>query len=184
MQKTLSKKLFVGAMGLGLIGIVIGVSGVASAQQAARSGGPVEVAAQDLAYDPASLVTILTGNASVTQDGAVLRAPRIRVTYLRGAGGASGNIDKVYTEGETFYVTPNERIRGDRAIFDAPANTVQFIGNVTAVQGQNVLRGSLLTLNTKTRASTMRGIDGRVRAVFFPSSQTQATPKSTKPATN
>jgi lipopolysaccharide export system protein LptA len=148
------------------------VSGVALAQSGARSGGgPVEVAAQDLSYDPTNGVTILTGNASVTQDGTVLRAPRIRVTYLRGPSGATGNIDKVITEGETFYVTPTERIRGDRAVFDAPANTVQFTGNVTAVQGQNVLRGSLLTLNTKTRASTMRGLDGRVRAVFFPSSQ-------------
>jgi lipopolysaccharide export system protein LptA len=157
---------------------VILLGGAALSQQAARaSGGPVEVAAQDLSFDPSSGVTILTGNASVTQDGAVLRAPRIRVTYLRNSSGATGNIDKVYTDGETFYVTPTERIRGDRAVFDAPANTVQFTGNVTAVQGQNVLRGSLLTLNTKTRASTMRGIDGRVRAVFFPSSQPASAKK-------
>jgi lipopolysaccharide export system protein LptA len=157
---------------------VILLGGAALGQQAARSsGGPVEVAAQDLSFDPTSGVTLLTGNASVTQDGAVLRAPRIRVTYLRNASGATGNIDKVYTDGETFYVTPTERIRGDRAVFDAPANTVQFTGNVTAVQGQNVLRGSLLTLNTKTRASTMRGIDGRVRAVFFPSSQPASAKK-------
>jgi lipopolysaccharide export system protein LptA len=157
---------------------VILLGGAALSQQAARSsGGPVEVAAQDLSFDPSSGVTILTGNASVTQDGAVLRAPRIRVTYLRNSSGATGNIDKVYTDGETFYVTPTERIRGDRAVFDAPANIVQFTGNVTAVQGQNVLRGSLLTLNTKTRASTMRGIDGRVRAVFFPSSQPASAKK-------
>jgi lipopolysaccharide export system protein LptA len=157
--------------------LTLGLGGVALAQGTRSSGGPVEVAAQDLSFDPSSGVTILTGNASVTQDGAVLRAPRIRVTYLRGAGGATGNVDKVFTEGETFYVTPTEKIRGDRAVFDAPANTVQFTGNVTAIQGQNVLRGSLLTLNTKTRASTMRGMDGRVRAVFFPSSQSAAVKK-------
>jgi lipopolysaccharide export system protein LptA len=153
-----------------VIGAIV-VASAAWAQTSPRStNGPVEVAAQDLVYDPTSGQTILTGNASVTQDGAVLRAPRIRVTYLRNSGGGTGAVDKVYTDGETFYVTPNERIRGDRAVFDSPANTVQFTGNVTAVQGQNVLRGSLLTLNTKTRASTMRGLDGRVRAVFFPSS--------------
>lgn len=177
MLKPLSAKA--GYVGAALALVAIG--GAAFAQQAGRSGGPIEVAAQDLSFDPSASVTILTGNASVTQDGSVLRAPRIRVTYLRGSGGSTGNVDKVYTEGETFYVTPNERIRGDRAIFDAPANTVQFIGNVTAIQGQNVLRGSLLTLNTKTRASTMRGIDGRVRAVFFPSGQTSTAPKSAAP---
>lgn len=162
-------RLKAAALSCSALAVVCG--GLAMAQVARSGGGPVEVAAQDLSFDPASGVTILTGNASVTQDGSVLRAPRIRVTYLRGSGGATGNVDKVITEGETFYVTQTERIRGDRAVFDAPANTVQFTGNVTAIQGQNVLRGSLLTLNTKTRASTMRGIDGRVRAVFFPSSQ-------------
>jgi lipopolysaccharide export system protein LptA len=172
-QATLISKTLLGMTGCALL-----IGGVAFAQQAARSsGGPIEVAANDLSYDPASGTTLLNGNASVTQDGAVLRAPRIRVTYLRNSGGGTGNVDKVFTDGETFYVTPTERIRGDRAVFDAPANTVQFSGNVTAVQGQNVLRGSLLTLNTKTRASTMRGIDGRVRAVFFPQSQNTAPAK-------
>ena len=92
------------------LGIVV-MGGVAVAQTGRGGGGPVEVAANDLSYDPSSGVTILSGNASVTQDGAVLRAPRIRVTYLRAGGGATSNIDKVYTEGETFYVTPTERIR-------------------------------------------------------------------------
>lgn len=168
------------AVALSCSALAMVCGGAALAQVARSGGGPVEVAAQDLSFDPASGVTILTGNASVTQDGSVLRAPRIRVTYLRGSGGATGNVDKVITEGETFYVTPTERIRGDRAVFDAPANTVQFTGNVTAIQGQNVLRGSLLTLNTKTRASTMRGIDGRVRAVFFPSSQSAGQPAAAK----
>ena len=159
--KNLVLPSFVILLGFGLVG------GAALAQSS-NSNGPIEVSANDLVYDPAAGVSTLVGNASVAQDGAVIRAPRIRVTYLRGTNGSNGNIDKVYTEGETFYVTPTERIRGDRAIFDAPANTVQFFGNVVAVQGQSVLKGSMLTLNTKTRASTMRGMDGRVRAVIFP----------------
>ena len=146
----------------------LGLMGGAALAQTSSSNGPIEVSANDLVYDPAAGVSTLVGNASVAQDGAVLRAPRIRVTYLRGTNQSNGDIDKVYTEGETFYVTPTEKIRGDRAIFDAPANTVQFFGNVVAVQGQSVLKGSMLTLNTKTRASTMRGMDGRVRAVIFP----------------
>ncbi|GBF59266.1 lipopolysaccharide export system protein LptA [Candidatus Phycosocius bacilliformis] len=146
----------------------LGLAGGTAWAQANSGNGPVEVAADDLVYDPEAGVSILVGNASVAQDGAVLRAPRIRVTYLRGTGATNGDIDKVYTEGETFYVTATEKIRGDRAVYDAPANTVQFFGNVVAVQGKSVLKGSQLTLNTKTRASTMRGMDGRVRAVIFP----------------
>jgi lipopolysaccharide export system protein LptA len=159
--KKLAAPSFMILLGLGFVGST-------ALAQATSGNGPIEVSANDLVYDPAAGVSTLVGNASVAQDGAVLRAPRIRVTYLRGSNGNNGDIDKVYTEGETFYVTPTEKIRGDRAIFDAPANTVQFFGNVVAVQGQSVLKGSMLTLNTKTRASTMRGMDGRVRAVIFP----------------
>jgi lipopolysaccharide transport protein LptA len=148
--------------------------------QAGSSSGPIAISANDLTYDPAAGLSTLVGNASVSQDGAVLRAPRIRVTYLRTSKGGTSNIDKVYTEGETFYVTATEKIRGDRAVFDAPSNIVQFFGNVVAVQGQSVLKGSMLTLNTKTRASTMRGLDGRVRAVIFPNDQPST--KNTKPA--
>lgn len=151
-----------------LILLGLGLAGGTALAQATSGNGPIEVAADDLVYDPAAGVSTLVGNASVAQDGAVLRAPRIRVTYLRGTGATNGDIDKVYTEGETFYVTPTEKVRGDRAVYDAPASTVQFFGNVVVVQGQSVLKGSQLTLNTKTRASTMRGIDGRVRAVIFP----------------
>ena len=148
--------------------------------QAGSGGGPIAISANNLAYDPEAGVSTLVGNASVSQDGAVLRAPRIRVTYLRTSKSGTGNIDKVYTEGETFYVTATEKIRGDRAEFDVPSNIVQFFGNVVAVQGQSVLKGSMLTLNTKTRASTMRGLDGRVRAVIFPNDQ--PTTKNSKPA--
>ncbi|GIU66439.1 LptA/OstA family protein [Candidatus Phycosocius spiralis] len=136
--------------------------------QASSRGGPIEISANDLVYDPEAGFSTLVGNASVSQDGAVLRAPRIRITYVRSANGSNDTIDKVFTEGETFYVTPTEKIRGDRAVFDTQANIVQFFGNVVAVQGQNVLKGSMLTINTKTRASTMRGLDGRVKAVIFP----------------
>ncbi len=142
--------------------------------QTNSGGGPIEISAKDLVYDPEAGVSTLVGNASVSQDGAVLRAPRIRVTYARTPKGGTGAIDKVFTEGETFYVTATEKVRGDRAVFDAPANIVQFFGNVVAIQGQSVLRGSMLTLNTKTRASTMRGVDGRVQAVIFPNDTTSA----------
>ena len=85
--------IWVGSIGAFMLG------SLALAQVGRSGGGPIEVAAQDLSFDPGNGVTLLTGNASVVQDGAVLRAPRIRVTYLRGASGATGNVDKVTTEG-------------------------------------------------------------------------------------
>lgn len=136
--------------------------------QARPTGGPIEIAADSFEYDPSTRTSLLSGNASVSQNGGVLRAARIRVAHLPGADGATGAIDRVTTEGETFYVTPTQRVRGDRAVYDARAETVRFYGNVVVVQGRNVARGAELTLNTRTRASSLKGADGRVRAVIFP----------------
>jgi lipopolysaccharide export system protein LptA len=152
--------------------------------QAQRGSGPIEISANDIDMQPQQRLALLTGNAAVIQDGAILRASRIRITYAGTPSGDMGEIDKVFTDSETFYVTPTERIRGDRAVFDRRSNTVQFTGNVIVTQGQNVLKGAVLTLNTVTRASTMRGLDGRVRAVFFPTSNTTNTnTKAAAPAT-
>ena len=82
--KKLAAPSFVILLGLGLVG------GAALAQSTS-SNGPIEVSANDLVYDPAAGVSTLVGNASVAQDGAVLRAPRIRVTYLRGTNGSNGH---------------------------------------------------------------------------------------------
>jgi lipopolysaccharide export system protein LptA len=175
MKPSVSKQAasMIGFMLIALPGLVFAQSG--------RGSGPIEITANDIDMQPQQRVALLTGNAAVIQDGAILRAARIRITYTGTPSGDMGEIDKVFTETETFYVTPTERVRGDRAVFDRRTNTVQFTGNVIVTQGQNVLKGAVLTLNTQTRASTMRGLDGRVRAVFFPTTKqpaAKATPVS------
>jgi lipopolysaccharide export system protein LptA len=150
------------------LAVALGVAAVASAHaQIGTGGGPIQVEADNIDFQPQSRQAVFSGNAVVIQDGTVLRSSVLRVTY-RGNGQSSGDIDKVFADTEVFYTSPTEKVRGDRATFDAVNNVVVFTGRVIVTQGQNVLRGQQLTLNTQTRASTMRGLDGRVRAVFFP----------------
>jgi lipopolysaccharide export system protein LptA len=155
------------------------VSGVAMAQ-IGTGGGPIQVEADNIDFQPASRQAIFSGNAVVIQDGTVLRSSNLRVTY-RGNGPNGGDIDKVFADTEVFYTSASERVRGDRATFDAVNNVVVFTGRVIVTQGQNVLRGQQLTLNTLTRASTMRGLDGRVRAVFFPDAAPAGSPAKATP---
>jgi lipopolysaccharide export system protein LptA len=149
------------------LALALALGAVAAHAQIGTGGGPIQVEADTIDFQPANRQAIFSGNAVVVQDGTVLRSANLRVTY-RGNGANGGDIDKVFADTEVFYTSATERVRGDRATFDAVNNVVVFSGRVIVTQGQNVLRGQQLTLNTVTRASTMKGMDGRVRAVFFP----------------
>lgn len=150
---------------------VLAVAGAASAQ-IGDADQPIQVEADNIDYQPQRSMALFSGNAVVIQGRTVLRSANLRVAY-RGS-----DIDRVFADTEVFFTSPTERVRGDRAVFDVSNDTVVFSGNVIVTQGQNVVRGQQLTLNTETNASTMRGMDGRVRAVFFPDRANKAPAKS------
>jgi len=65
-------------------------------------------------------------------------------------------------------------VKGNNAIYEANNDTITVTGDVVAVQGQNVLRGERMVINTKTGQGQMQGETtgrnkpGRVRGVFYP----------------
>lgn len=123
----------------------------------------IQVEADTIDYRPQERIALLSGNAVVVQNGTVLRSNILRITYQ-----ANGQqIDRVQADQEVFFSRDDQRVRGDRGVLDAETNTVTITGNVVVTQGRNVLQGHQLVFNTLTNASTMRGADGRVRAVFF-----------------
>ena len=127
--------------------------------------GPIQVEAETIDYRPQERLALLTGNAVVVQGGTVLRSNVLRITYRAN----SEDIDRVQADQEVFFSRADQRVRGDAGVLDAGSNTVTITGNVVVTQGRNVLQGQQLVYNTRTGASTMRGVDGRVRAVFFQS---------------
>jgi len=88
-------------------------------------------------------------------------------------------------DGQVYYVTPNEVVKGDHAIYTADDKTIIVTGDVVVAQGKNVSAGTKLVINTDTGVATMasnvtgRGKAGRVRTVVYPNqSQTGAAAKS------
>jgi lipopolysaccharide export system protein LptA len=149
-----------------LLALPIGATGIAFAQN--QTGGPVQVSANEIDLQPLTSTAIFTGNAEVIQAGNVLRSARFRVQYA-----ATGAIERIVTDSEIFFTSPTERVRANRGEYNAASNTVTFFGNVVLSQGQNVVTGEELRINTVTRATFMKSSQGRVKGVFFPSS----TPK-------
>ena len=175
-----------------LAAALIGAGSAARAQSLGpdSSGAPFDITADELEVQNKACISVWRGKAEALQGQNRLRADVLRA-YLSpkagtpGAGttGASacGELIRIEAEGQVFYVTAkDQRVRGDAGVYDAANESVTLTGDVIAVQGQNVLRGSKMVFNTKTGEGRMMGTQSgrnsgaRPRGVFYPSKKSDA----------
>lgn len=133
--------------------------------QAVVSGnGAVSFGADAGEYTPSGFA--LRGRAEVVQG-----QNRLRADSINGIG-ANNQVERLEATGNVYFVTPEQTIRGDHAVYTLAANEVVVTGDVILTQGQNVLTGGRLVYNTKTEAARMEGGSGanggRIRGVFYP----------------
>jgi lipopolysaccharide export system protein LptA len=157
-----------------------------------NSDGPLDITADELEVQNKTCVSVWRGRAEALQGQSRLRADVLRAVFepTPGQAGTSGiganacgPLIRLEAEGSVFYVTGKEqRVRGDAGTYDAGSETVTLTGDVIAVQGQNVLRGSRMVFNTKTGegrmmgASTGRNQGARPRGVFYPAKKKADAP--------
>lgn len=167
-----------------------------AAQLAKHSKAPVDIVA-DHAEMQANCTGVWTGSAEALQDTSRLRADTM-IAHLEvkkgnpgaGAGGAGasacGAMTGLEANGSVYYVASDgRRVHGDHAVYDSANNTITITGDVTAVDGQNVLRGTKMVYNTETGEGRVEGggkgpgAKNRPRGVFYPKDSTDqaATPK-------
>lgn len=155
-------------------------AGVARAQ-IAPGGGPLDISADTLEVDNAARKATYRGKVEVLQGGNRLRADSLDVYFASDAraggdaaakgpaAGAFGDIERLVASGDVYFVTPQQTVRGDQAVYTVASDTIVVTGAVVIAQGENVLKGDRLTIEVKTGRSAMdaSGAD-RVRGVFFP----------------
>ncbi len=160
----------------------------AQAQLSSNSDAPVEYAADTMEVFNTQCRWILQGRAEMLQADARLRAETIRMFRETkpgrpggGAdGGGCGELSRAEAEKDVYYVTPQRRVRGDTAVYDAAAETIVVSGDVIAIEGENVLSGSRMTINLKTGQGNLvggakgLGQTGRPRGVFYPKARAGA----------
>ncbi|OYX81852.1 MAG: LPS ABC transporter substrate-binding protein LptA [Brevundimonas sp. 32-68-21] len=145
--------------------LALGLGGVAMAQSRPNtSNQPIGYGADSGELTNTNLS--LRGRAEITQGQSRLRADTIQGAV------ANGDLTRIEASGNVYYVTPNETIRGDRAIYTVSNATVVVTGDVILTQGQNVLTGASLSYNVDTGEARVEGgtaaNGGRVRGVFYP----------------
>ena len=145
-----------------------------------NSDEPIDIEADSLEVIDSENMAIFTGNVVVRQADAVLRAGELRVHYEGGEEGSIGpgggqRLSRLEALGGVEVTSEDQRATGDRGEFDLAGELITLTGNVVLEQGENVVRGEVLTVNLVTRESRLEtpsteagGGGGRVRGVFVP----------------
>ncbi|MFC7377208.1 LptA/OstA family protein [Brevundimonas sp. GCM10030266] len=152
-----TRLLTVAALGLGLMALpTVGDA------QSFQGGQPIMWGADNVSRTTTTLS--MRGRAELTQGDSRIRADAIE------AGLNGGTLNRVEASGSVYFVTPEQTIRGDRAVYTPNNDTIVLTGDVIMTQGENVITGSRLVYNTRTESAQMEGgSGGRVQGVFYPS---------------
>lgn len=148
-------------MAVAVLAGALALPGIGGAQTSPGAGqGPISWGANTVEYVGETLT--LRGAAELTQGRNRLRADQI--------SGLNQNANsRLQASGNVYFVTPEQTIRGDNAVYTTGDDMIVVTGDVILTQGQNVATGSRLTYNVRTETARLEGgSSGRVRGVFYP----------------
>ena len=172
----------------GLIAIAASAAALTAAVPAAAQLGdskaPIDIVSDEAESHNADCSSTWRGSAEALQGNLRLRADVMtaHMTITRGGpkqagatgGGGCGDLATIDAKGSVYFVTPTRRVRGDAAFYDASSTTLTVTGDVIAVEGQNVMRGTRMVYNTQTGEGRVEGggkgrnAKDRPRGVFYP----------------
>ncbi len=139
--------------------------------QIGRSDDPVEVTSRQGEYLQQEGRGVYTGDVVATQGDSRITTDRLTVLCARTAAGAvednNCEMEKLIAEGRVFYIAPDVRIRGDRAEYDFPSDTITITGDVILSRGvDGVVRGTNVVYGISTGRTLITAGDKRVTTVF------------------
>jgi lipopolysaccharide export system protein LptA len=88
-----------------------------------------------------------------------------------GPMGDAGGMERMEAFGNVVITTPQEVVRGDRAVYDVTEEIATVVDNVTISTATDQLAGERAVMNLKTGVSRLLGTggsDGRARALIVP----------------
>ncbi len=164
---------------------------------------PVQIEAATLEVRDKNKTATFSGNVQVVQGDTTMRCQSLVVFYGQeiGIAGASKpaatpvattkstpgmpqgaqNIRRIEAHGNVTVTTKDQNVKGDTGIYDLESKTITLSGNVVVSQGQNVIRGErvvvdTVTGNAKVESGSSNGAPGvgtpgqtpRVRALIQP----------------
>jgi lipopolysaccharide export system protein LptA len=134
---------------------------------------PVQIEAATLEVRDKDKKAVFSGNVSVVQGDTTMKCARLVVSYGQEIGIAgkdkqastapvttskpapgmpqgAQNIQKIEAQGGVTVITKDQNARGDEAIYDLRTKQIVLSGHVTISQGQNVINGERVVVDTVT----------------------------------
>jgi len=163
----------------------------------ANKDQPVQIEASTLEVRDKNKQATFSGNVQVVQGDTTMKCQSLVVFYGQEVGlGADGtpvaasvkttpgapqgaqNIRRIEARGGVTVITKDQQASGDLGVYDLKSKTITLRGNVVVSQGQNVIRGEQVVVDTTTgyarvESSSSPGSSGapgpsRVRALIQP----------------
>lgn len=134
------------------------IAPAAQAQFSADSRAPVTGSADNVDYRPK--LTVFSGQVDVRQGEVRILCDKMNVhTSDNEVGGnAIGGATKIEAEGNFFYLTPDQEVRGDKGVYLKSTEKFTVTGNVILLQGDgNVVTGDKLVYDLKNRNANVQG---------------------------
>lgn len=140
---------------------------------------PVQIEAASLEVRDKEKKATFTGNVKVVQGDTTMLCKALEVFYEQDAPastqntmkaaqpgpGGSSQISKLHASGGVKVTQKDQIATGDTAHFDMRANTVTLNGNVTVIQGKNIMSGDRLVVDMTSGVSRVEG-KGPVRLMI------------------
>lgn len=128
---------------------------------------PVQIEAASLEVRDKEKKATFNGNVKVTQGDTTMLCKSLEVFYEQDSPGAmkaaqpgpggSQQISKLNASGGVKVTQKDQIATGDTAHFDMRANTVTLTGNVTVIQGKNIMKGDRLVVDMTSGVSRVEG---------------------------
>lgn len=133
----------------------------AQAQFSKNSGAPIEADADDVTNTAG--ITILTGQVDVRQGETRILSDVMKIYGgSTGVGAATSDISRIEANGNFYYLTPDQEVRGNQGVYTQESDTFTVTGDVILLQGDNVVTGDTLIYNlTSEKARVVGTCKGR-----------------------
>lgn len=136
--------------------------------------GAIEVNADVLEAARDEGVAVYTNNVDVLQGTTRLKTDRLTVisNCTKSADGRTTDctdVQRYIAEGNVYYITPNEKVRGDKAEYNYQSDIITVTGDVILSSGNDgVVHGRKLIYEVTAGKATMTNDGGRVTSIFTP----------------
>ena len=113
------------------------------------------------------------GNAKIIRGTDSLSAQNIEAIFSEDTQGKQV-LQNATATGNVIIITPDEKLTGNKAIYNAIDNTAEVTGDVIITRGPNKLEGARAQVNLATNISQIFGAPKtgeRVKGIFYPSSK-------------